>query len=292
MPPKIDGSAIDAVSRTLYARQSLANTDVFPVFVTTYGSLMIANPGLEIARGNISGVSFIHKFGKAPDFDSGDGFVTCWDGANDGNTNEMQYNYSATADIDSLSSSNNGDTQDIEVQGLTSTFLLTTQTITLTGQTRAALATKLIRVFRMKNVGTTDFAGQVYCYISTSPLTGGVPATTSTIRAQINASNNQTLMAVYTIPTSKTGYMYSWYVGVAGAIKTSAHVVHLVVRPTGQVFQLKNASSVIANGNSYLQHSYDIPEILPGKSDIEIRVNTDTNVAAVSAGFDIILVDD
>ncbi len=39
--------------------------------------------GLSIARGNVSGLSFIHKFGNAPDFDSGDNIVSIWDGADD-----------------------------------------------------------------------------------------------------------------------------------------------------------------------------------------------------------------
>ena len=90
---------------------------------------------LEVARGNITGMSSIHKFGEAPDFDTGDGFVTVWDGADDGSTDAMQYTYSASADIGILSSSNGGDTQTVEVQGLDSSWNALTQTFTLNGQT-------------------------------------------------------------------------------------------------------------------------------------------------------------
>ena len=100
--------------------------------------------GLSIAKGDVDGYSFIHKFGAVPDFDTADAEVTVWDGADDGGIDEMDYTYSATAAIDSLSSSDNGDTQDISVQGLDSNYDLVTQTITLTGQTRKALDTDLI----------------------------------------------------------------------------------------------------------------------------------------------------
>ena len=72
---------------------------------------------MEIVQGNITGASFIHKFGRTPDFDTTDNFATVWDGAEDGEVWEkMVYTYSTTADIDSLVSSDNSDTQDVEVR--------------------------------------------------------------------------------------------------------------------------------------------------------------------------------
>jgi hypothetical protein len=263
------------------------------VNTTGDGDLTISNnsSGLAIAEGNVTGKSFVHKFGSAPDFDSGDNFVTIWDGADDGGANEMSYNYSGSAIIDSLSSSIAADTQDVEVQGLDSSYDLITQTITLIGRTRKALDTNLIRVFRIKNVGSTDLAGDVYCYENTA-LNLGVPIDTTKIRAVIRIGFNQTLMAVYTIPNGKTGYMRDWYASIAGAKKTSVHIVHVLIRPFGQVFQTKHVSSIIAVGNSNIQHIYHDPEIIPAKTDIEIRANSDEDQASVSAGFDIILVDD
>jgi len=248
-----------------------------------------AEDGLAIAEGEVSGKTFIHKFGKAPDFDIVDGYVTIWDGSDDGDIAQMQYVYSTSDDIDSISSSNNGDTQDIEVQGLDINYALVTQTITLTGQTRAALTTNLLRVFRMINVGSTDLAGHVYCYENTA-LTTGTPDDTTKVRAVINNSNNQSLMAIYTIPAGKTGYMRSIFMGAAGARKTSVHNIHLHIRPFGQVFQLKFDTSIIASGTSHISHKYTEPEIILEKSDIKVDVNTDEDIAGVSAGFDIVLV--
>mgnify|MGYP003643878706 CR=1 FL=1 len=279
----------------VFAQLSATKDDntVVAIGATDAGNLRVtdAESGLAIAKDDVVGHSFIHKFGRAPDFDSGDGDVTIWDGANDALTNEMQYNYSATAIIDSLVSSDSGDTQAIEVQGLDSNYALTTQTITITGQTRKALDTNLIRVIRLVNVGSTDIAGNVYCYEDTA-LTAGVPIDTTKIRAVIIDGSNQTEMAVYTVPAGKTGYLRQWFASSSGAKKTTNYLTKLKARPFGQVFQLKHSSS-IADAAPYI-HSYIEPEAFAEKTDIEMTASiTDTGIteAAVSAGFDIVLVD-
>ena len=265
------------------------------VKTTTDGNLTISDNsnGLAIAEGNVTGKTFIHKFGNAPDFDATDNEVDVWDGAEDNTSwEQMNYQFSSSADIDSLSSSDNSDTQDIEIQGLDSNWDLVTQTITLTGQTRAALSTNLIRVFRMKNTNSTDTAGHVFCYVDVS-LSGGVPSNTANIRAIIHPGNNQTEMAIYTIPNGKTGYIRSWYSSSAGASKTTNYISRLYTRPNGGVFQLKHRS---ARGDSVpYQHTYVEPEgPFAAKTDIKMTTQataTGVTAASVSSGFDIVLVD-
>lgn len=271
------------------------------VNVTNDGDLTISDNsnGLSISEGNVEGKTFVHKFGEAPDFDYGDGVVTVWDGADDGGVNEMLYNYSTTAAIDSISSNNALDTQVIKLQGLDENYELVTQEATLNGQTRVALTTPLRRVFRLKNDGLTDLNGYVYVYENTA-LTAGVPTDTTKVRAVIQNGFNQTLMAVYTIPAGKTGYLRDWYASIAGASKDSSYVIQLRAREYSdadsahKAFQLKHISSVIDGGTTYIQHCYTEPEKFTEKTDIEIRVRataTGATGAAFSAGFDIVLVD-
>lgn len=248
-----------------------------------------AESGLAIAKGDVVNTAFIHKFGAAPKFDSGDGFVTVWDGANTDILNEMQYTYSESAIIDSISSSA-GDTVGIEINGLDANYDVVTQTITLTGTTRKDLDTDLIRIFRMINIGPTDLAGTVYCFENTA-APGGVPTDSTKVRAVISIGNNQTLMALYTIPEGKTGYMREWYSSSAGARKTSVHVIRLEARPFEQVFQVKHVASIIAGGTSNIQHKYEEPEIFTEKTDIAMLANSDEDDASIGAGFDIVLVD-
>jgi len=249
---------------------------------------------LEISRGNVPGMTFIHKFGNAPDFDTGDNVISVWDGADDAHIDQMTYVYSTVDDIDSVSSDDNSDTQDVEIQGLDSNYDLVVQTITLTGQTRKALDTDLLRVFRIKNVGVTDNAGHIYCYVN-SAITNGTPNDPTQVRAVVQPGMNQTLMAIYTIPNGKTGYMRSWYAAQAGANKTTNYIVDLRARPVGQVFQLKHRSSLEDQGTTYIQHHFKEPEMFAAKTDIEMRVDIlaiGVSGASVSAGFDLVLVDD
>jgi hypothetical protein len=263
------------------------------IAATESNNLKVANVenGLSIAKGSVVGTTFIHKFGDARDFDIGDGFVTVWDGANDGGINAMTYIYSTTADIGQISSSDNADTQDIEIQGLDGDYNIVTQTIALTGQTSAALTTPLLRVFRAKNTNGTVTAGNVYVAVTGSAITAGVPDVPANVRAVIQAEYQQTLMAVYTIPAGKTGYMRDWYASASAAKRSSAHQVHLVARKVNGVFQHKHVSAIQTDGTSYIKHDYIEPEIFTEKTDIEIHVNTDQDAAGISAGFDIVLID-
>lgn len=259
---------------------------------TTSGNLRVtdAENGLAIAKGDVVDTTFIHKFGQAPDFDVLDGFVTVWDGARDDEGYEsMEYIYSTSADIDTLSSDDGGNTQDIEVQGLDVNYDVVVQTKTLNGLNKVVLDTPLIRVFRLKNVNSTDISGHVFVSVD-GTLTDGTPTSTN-VRAVISGDNNQTLMAVYTIPAGKTGYMREWYASTAGAKKDSSHTIKVLARPFEQVFQLKHIANIGVTGTSYIKHTYIEPEVLTEKTDIEIRMNTDQDVSGVASGFDIVLVD-
>jgi len=264
------------------------------ISATSSGNLSVANTedGLSIAKGDVVGTTFIHKFGATGLFDIVDGFVDIWDGANeDLTTPAFQYTFSTSADIDSISSTSGSDTQVIEIQGLDENWNEVIQTVTLTGQATTTLTTPLIRAFRMKNIGSVDINGEVYLYTNGAAVSGGAPTLGTTIRAVIYDGNNQTLMAIYTVPAGKTAYLRDWYAATAGARRASVHVVHLDARPFGQVFQLKHVSSLSSAGTSQVQHKYVEPEVFAEKTDIIMHADTDENDARVSAGFDIVLID-
>jgi hypothetical protein len=248
--------------------------------------------GFAIAKGDVSGTSGTNKFGNAPDFDTGDGEVDVWDAANDAVAwQQMNYTFSSSADIDRISSSDNGDTQDIEIEGLDANYDIVVQTITLTGQTPVALNTSLIRVFRMKNVGSTNVVGYVFCFVNVA-TTNGIPNTPANIRAVIDNGNNQTEMAIYTVPAGKTGYIREIYASTAGGSRATNYIIKLKIRTFGQVFQLKHRRAI--NDDKDLEKKFDVPEIATEKSDIIVTAQTAATAiseSSLSAGFDIVLVD-
>ena len=250
-----------------------------------------AESGLAIAKGDVVDTTFVHKFGAAPDFDFADGSVTVWDGADDGNIAQMRYVYSETAAIDSISSSSAADVQVMKIQGLDANFDLITQAATLNGQNRVELTTPLIRIFRMKNDNSVDNAGYIYAYENTA-ITGGTPTDSTKVRCVIQPGNNQTLMAVYTIPNGYTGYMRDWYASTAGANKDSSYIIELRAREKDKVFQLKHVTSLQDGGTSYIKHDYTEPEDFGEMVDVEMRaqMTVNTTAATIAAGFDIVLV--
>jgi hypothetical protein len=271
-------------------------SDGIPAIVDEDGHLTVhdAGNGLSIAQGDISNTTFVHKFGNAPDFDTADNEVTIWDGAEDGTAWElMVYQYSTTADIDSISSSDNGDTVQIAIQGLDTNYNLVNMMVTLNGQTRVALPKSLLRVFRAYNNNSTNLAGHVIIYVNTA-LTAGVPTDKTKIRAIVDPVNQQTEMAIYTVPNGKTAYLRSWYAATAGANKNSNYTIKLRTREQGKVFRVKHVSAISDVGTSAYNHRYHEPEIMQAKTDIEMTAIMQavggTN-ASISAGFDIVLVD-
>ncbi len=263
------------------------------VNVTEDGDLSMSDnsSGLAIAEGKVQGKTFIHKFGNAPDFDIADDFVTIWDGAEDAaDWESMNYNYSTTADIDTISSTNTSDEQTVQIQGLDANWDLVTLDSTLDGQNKVTLDDPLVRIFRLKNTDSTDFEGHIIGYVNTD-ITDGCPDDKTTIRLVVHDSNNQTAMAIYTIPNNKTGYLRDWYASTAGARRDSTHVIKLIARPFGGVFQLKHTANVAIDGTGYIKHDYTEPEVFEAKTDIEMRANTDQNQAGIASGFDIVLVD-
>jgi hypothetical protein len=254
---------------------------------------------LEVARDNITRTTYVHKFGNAPDFDFGDGEVDIWGGANDGGIAQYEYVWSTTAAIDSISSSSASDTVDIQIQGLDANLELVTQVATLSGQTRVALTTPLIRVFRAKNNSYpgVNLAGTAYVYENTA-LSSGVPSDTTKIRLVVDNGDNQTLMALYTVPINYTAYMMSFYASTAGATQDTQYQIRLKAREYNGTdwgaWQLKHLDAISDIGAGRMFHEYNPPQKFDGGTDIIMSAQAVSNAlgANISAGFTVMLVED
>lgn len=238
----------------------------------------------EIAREKVSTASFIAKFGENPDIDVATAPEDIWDFGG-------EYTFSTTADIDTVSSSNAGDTQVLIIYGLDTNYNDTTQVITLDGQNEVTLGTNLIRVYRMINAGSVDFAGTVYCYVGNGS-TDGVPDNDVDVRAIIINGNNQTLMAIYTVPAGKTGRYVHAQFGMVRALSTNYAEFETKARPFGSVFQVKAHVGTVNTGNSIADYRLGIAETIPEKTDLKMTcIDVSANGTAVFGLFDVYLED-
>lgn len=263
---------------------------------TESGNLKVtdAENTLAIAKGEVVGSSDVNKWGNAPDFDTADGEVDIWDGAEDGaNWELMSYVFPTSATIDSVSSTNAGDTNTITLIGLDENWEEVTQQITLNGQNRVALTTNLIRFYRGYNDNGTEFTGHVIIH-EQDTLTAGVPNTASKIKGVIHPDEQQTEMAIYTIPAGKTGYLMGGYCSTAGANKDSNYLIKFKIRSEGGVFRTQQKVAIGDNGTSFIQFEYAVPQVLAEKTDLKVTASmqaTGGTGASVSAGFSVILID-
>ena len=225
----------------------------------------------DIVKGNLSGKLALRKFGHNTEVAAT--LEDIWDGSG-------VYSYLTSAEIVYITSDDDTDDQTYEVQGLDANWDYQIKEVVCSGFSPVAVGGTWIRVFRIKNIGITDNAGNIY--ISTGPVdsdSDGVPD--SGLLAQITATYNQTLMALWTVPAGYTAYLTSFYASTSSAKVTE---VHLYVKPYGKVFQIKKLATINQGTTKF---SYDFPLIITEKSDITIKALADAGGGDISAGFDL-----
>lgn len=238
--------------------------------------LPVADFNLNVAKGLIPGHSILSKFGQNTDIGTG-AYEDIWD-----NGGVYTYPTNGTAPITHLIGHDVADTEPIEAQGLDINGTLTLQTITLTGLTAVALTTPLWRVFRLKNVGTSDLVADV-CAIDTGDTID---------YACIDNGNNQTLMALYTIPLGHTGYLLQGSNSIIGTNRGYSIDGKLLMRPYGSVFQLKKTFGLNSEGTGFILMPQPLPGKIPSLTDIRISAISSASGGGLNSTFEILLVED
>ena len=137
-----------------------------------------------------------------------------------------------------------------------------------------------------------DINGTVYVYAGTDN-TAGVPSGSSIVKAIIDNGNNQTQMAVYTIPRGKVGFLMRGELGFlfSGGPGSGLDTAELQYRSRryGKVFKVKKTVSLITGASSIFQDCRTYPDVIPALTDIEIYVREVTADSGFWATFDIAL---
>ena len=158
---------------------------------------------LAVAKGDFTGYTKVSKFGRNPSVKSAD-YETIWDGSN-------FYPWPTAAETLSVVSDDANDTsagtgaRTVEIEGLDSSWDVLTETVTMNGTTPVVTTGLFLRVYRARVVT----AGSSGTNEGTITFTN---TTSSNVIAQISVDTSgfgQTLMACYTIPAGKTGYLIS-----------------------------------------------------------------------------------
>lgn len=221
--------------------------------------------GLGVRKGIVPNIGGIDKFGYLPT--SNTAYKTVWDGDN-------IYTYPSSAVVMTATSDEAGTDENVEItiEGLDTNYNSLIETVTLNASGTATTTGEFLRVFRAFVGNGTD-------------LTGDVAITnTGVTYAKIFAEMQQTLMAVYTIPAGKRGYLVSSNVSVE---KNQPVVAKLMTRRPGGVLRV---TGLVTTFGVPFQRVWQLPPVLDEKTDIEIRAKAGATTS-IATGFEILLED-
>jgi hypothetical protein len=227
---------------------------------------------LQVARGHIPNHSFVHKFGAVPAM-SVNTTGTIWD-ISDTIYPWTTWSSAGTVSVSTVNASDDGKT--ITIEGLDANYLPQTENIVVSSSAAVTSTKSYIRLYKAHvSVGVTN-VGDIDIQKSATTV------------LRITADKGQTLMAIYTVPAGKIGYLIKETMTVAANADATGD---MYVRYFGQTsFRIGHTFEVSGTGGQY-SYDFGIPITIPEKSDIDFRASVRSNNARVTAAFDILLID-
>jgi len=226
---------------------------------------------LQVSRGQVAWHKTLFKYGYNPLIINVN--ETIWDGGG-------IYAYPASALAMTVTSAGGATDEDVQVMviGLDADWNEVQQEVTLNGSGTATTTQTFRRVFRAYVSGSQAPTGNI------TVANGG------TTYAQITLGENQTLMAVYTVPAGHTFYLTNGTVthgtGTSGGVFMT---VRFMIREFGGVFRTATKIDIV---ESEVIFPFTFPLRIPEKTDLEVRAICNKNQNnAVSATFEGVLVD-
>lgn len=245
------------------------------------GLKRVADFYFDVATGDVRSHSSINKFGNNEDIDSA-AVEDIWDGGGLWNEPTATQVYTVVSTSATDTGAGTG-ARTLEINGLGSTGLQQSETITLAGATAVTLTNQYQMIHRM---------------IVRSAGSGGANAGTITanantdanITAQITITNNQTLMAIYKIPSDSDGCVTNVYGSIlrSGGPTTAVDII-LYAKPTGEVWQVKHVSGLTTGATSQVNHKYGIPKCFEPLTLLKVSAGSTADNIDGAAGFDLVL---
>ena len=275
----------DMLRRLVTLEKRFENTDAqieIPIMSDDYA--------LRVARGLVTGVKSVNKFGKAPS-----GVQTTatdiWSRANASATQQIWLAPTAARIHAIVSSSASDDgapvgvgARTIRVYGLQTWDLAeTSEDITLNGTTSVNTVNSYVIIHRMKVLTS-----------GASSVNGGTisatAATDGTITAVILPGEGQTEMAIYGVPSIQSFYMTRWSasMGKEPTAQTIQFNLRVNENPNVQTtnYLLKNDINVVSTGSSFSQVLHHNPPKYSGPCIIKVQGTASTADIDAASAFD------
>lgn len=233
----------------------------------------------EVATGSIRGHSSVNKFGENTDVDSATP-EDIWDGGglwNEPSTTQV-YTFTSTSASDVITGTG---ARTMEIFGLSSAGALINETISLSG-TAVVTATNSYQIIHRMIIRTAGISASNVGTVTANANTD------STITAQINTGNNQTLMAIYKVPVGNDGCIVSFYASIYKTDLTGGADIIIYAKPDGEVWQVKQNTGLVATAGSY-QHDYKVPNCFDPLTIIKMNADVSADDTMISGGFDMVL---
>lgn len=235
-----------------------------------------------VAEGHVPSYLALLKFGSNPSISTASDPEDIWGYGG-------LYTYSSSAIINTISSSNAGDTQNILIGGVDTNWDPVQQIVTLNGQNKVVLGTSLLRVNGLFNNSGTALLGTVYVYEDCA-APGGIPGTAANVRGTIQVGYGKSLMAIHSIPDGYHGYLYRWGSSMTGSgVASQFATVSLRIREFGKTFRVEDIRTMTGDGTSSFDHAFDVPMLLEEKTDILIRCDEVSATIGVTGNLTIIM---
>jgi len=243
----------------------------YPNVITFSGGVGSYPYFLQVSRGLIDGHKRVFKFGY-------NGLIqnveeTIWDVGG-------LYAYPSSAVTMTATSSSGATDEDVEVtiQGVDTNYAELSETVTLNASGTATTTGSFLRVYRAFVSGSTASAGNI------TIANGG------TTYAYVSASDQQTLMALWTVPAGYTAYLFQIDTTAFTVQNNKVATIRMLTRELNGVFRTQNKFDLFEG--SYHQ-DITCPQPIPEKTDIEFRAIADSSNAdlRVAATFDIIYIE-
>ena len=246
--------------------------------ITSYPNLITFSGGvgsfpyfLQVSRGEIQGHKRVFKFGYNGEIQNSE--ETIWDVGG-------LYAYPSSAVAMTATSSSGATDENVEVtiQGLDASYNELSETVTLNASGTATTTGSFLRVYRAFVSSGTASAGNI------TIANGG------TTYAYVSVADQQTLMALWTVPAGYTAYLFQIDATAFTVQNNKVATVRMLTREVNGVFRTQNKFDLFEG--SYHQ-DITCPQPIPEKTDIEFRAIADSSNAdlRVAATFDIIYIE-